>query len=247
MVLGAGHYGFTSGFKPVDVVLDEPPRYQITVNDTEPIFFYCGAPNSCIGYQMVGVINPNASTSLEKHKQVAADSSFMLLPGEDWPSEGDIPSGVAATSATSAPTSTSSAATVTATAAPSHGLSAGVIAGIAIGGSAVLLAAGVAIWFCGRISRRGQIPTPAAPAQEIHHGFVPTHGSMYGKPGHMSTVSGYSMPPQYHQEAMLSPTTGTPVDPMMGQQQPLMSSGAPSPNLAPAAPAYGHNHNNTNM
>lgn len=196
---------------------------------------------------MVGVINPNATTSLEKQKQLAGDSSFMLTPGEDWPSEGDIPSGAATSSAAPSATSTATVATVTATPVAHHGLGAGSIAGIAIGGAAVLLAAGVAVWFCGRQSRRGQTPVPVAPAQEIQPGFHPGHGSMYGKPSHMSTVSGYSMPPQYHQDGMRSPTVqGTPVDPMMGQQGPVMLSQAPSPNLGMAAPAYGPGHN-TNM
>lgn len=244
MVLGAGHYGFYSGFEPVDVVLDDPPKWQVEVNDTEPIFFYCGAPNSCIGFGMVGVINPNASTSLSKQKQLAEQSSFMLVPGEDWPSEGSIPSGVATSTTSSTPTATTAPATVTATplATASHNLGAGAIAGIAIGGAAVLLAAGVAIWFCGRQSRRNQMPPPGAPAQEVHPGYNPAVASMYGKPGHMSTVSGYSMPPGYDHPGMRSPTVPTPVDSMMGQQPPLLHSGGPSPNLRNASPVYGPNH-----
>lgn len=245
MVLGAGHYGFWSGFEPVDAVLDDPPSYRVTVNDTEPIFFYCGAPNSCIGYGMVGVINPNASTSLEHQRQLAEASTFSLVPGEDWPTEGSIPSGVATTSATPSATSSSSPATGTAVPSPSA-LSAGAIAGVAIGGAAVLLAAGVAVWFCGRQSRRSQAAAPGAPAQEINPGYVLPHASMYGKPGHMSTVSGYTMPPGYDHQGMRSPTMTsmpTPIDPMMGQQMHMIHSGAPSPNMQHAAPAYGSNAN----
>ena len=183
---------------------------------------------------MVGVINPNASTSLSKQRQLAEASTFALVPGEDWPSEADIPSGVA-TSSTATATSTAPA-TVTATpsSAPSHsGLGAGAIAGIAIGGAAVLLAAGVAVWFCGRQSRRQQAPAPGAPAQEVGYVPHPHTGSMYGKPGHMSTVSGYTMPPGYDHSM-----THTPVDPMMGQ---MMHSGAPSPNFQPVSPAVQQN------
>lgn len=241
MALGTGHYGFWSGWEPVDAVLDDPPKYQITVNDTEPIFFYCGAPNSCIGYGMVGAINPNASTSLENQRQLAEASTFALVPGEDWPSEGSIPSGVA-TSSTPSSTSSSGPATVTAVASSSHGLSSGAIAGIAIGGAAVLLAAGVAIWFCGRQSRRNQTP-PGAPAQEISTGYMPHH-SMYGKPGHMSTVSGYTMPPGYEHQGMMSPNmVPTPIDPLMGHQSQIMHSGAPSPNMQHDMPAFGSNAN----
>lgn len=244
-ILGVGHYGFFSGFHPVEAVLDNPPNWTVRVNDTEPIFYYCGAPNSCIGYGMVGVINPNASTSLEHQRQLAEQSTFMLLPGQDWPNEGSIPSGVATTSRSASPTATSAPATLTPTPAPSsHGLGGGAIAGIAIGGAAVLIAAGVAIWFCGRQSRR--TTQPAAPAQEA--AYPSMAGTMYAKPGHMSVVSGYTVPPGYEgQYGMRSPTmgtmtTGTPVDPMLGQQPYMMNSGSASPNLQPAAPAYGQNH-----
>lgn len=243
MVLGVGHYGFWSGWEPVDAVLDDPPQWSVRVNDTEPIFYYCGAPNSCIGYGMVGVINPNASTSLQHQRQLAEQSTFALVPGQDWPSEGAIPSGVATSSVSSTSTSPTAPATVTATPAPSSkGLGAGAIAGIAIGGAAVLLAAGVAVWFCGRQSRRNSAPTPAAPAHEVSHAYNPAMASMYGKPGHMSMVSGYSMPPGYDQHGMRSPSMPTPVDPMMGQQPPLMHSGSASPNLHSTTPVYGHNH-----
>lgn len=242
-VLGAGHYGFWSGFEPVDAVSDDPPIYQVTVNDTEAIFFYCGAPNSCIGYGMVGVINPNSSTSLEHQRQVAESSTFSLVPGEDWPSEGSIPSEVATTSAT--PAATSGTSPATGTPVPSSSvLSVGAIAGIAIGGAAVLLAAGVAIWFCGRQSRRIQTPTPGAPAQEINGGYVAPHASMYGKPEHMSTMSGYSLPPGYDRRGMQSPSMTsmpTPIDRMTGQQVHMMHSGAPSPNMQYAAPACAPN------
>ena len=53
-----GKQGFFSGFNPVDAVLSDPPSFQVRVNDTEPIFFYCSAQGSCIDWQMVGVINP---------------------------------------------------------------------------------------------------------------------------------------------------------------------------------------------
>lgn len=195
---------------------------------------------------MVGVINPNASTSLEHQRQLAEASTFGLVPGEDWPSEGSVPSGVSTTSATPSATSSPPPATVTAVPPSDNGLSVGAIAGIAIGGAAVLLAAGVALWFCGRQSRRSQTPPPGAPAQVTNTSFMPAHGPTYDKPGHMSTVSGYTMPPGYEHQGMRSPTMTsmhTPVDPMMGQHPQMMHSGLPSPNLQHAAPAYGQNAN----
>jgi hypothetical protein len=50
--------GFFSGFQPVNLTLESQlPTWSVTVNDTEPIFYYCGAPSSCQS-GMIGVINP---------------------------------------------------------------------------------------------------------------------------------------------------------------------------------------------
>lgn len=78
---GFGKTGFFSGFHPVDKVLDIPPKYSIRINDTEPIFFYCSAPGSCITYGMVGGINLNSSMSIDKQRTLAMDSTYMLQPG----------------------------------------------------------------------------------------------------------------------------------------------------------------------
>lgn len=74
----AGRVGFWSGFFPVELVLTDvrfcislfrsqltqyflqPPEFQVAVNDTEPIFFYCSAPGACF-QGMVGVVNPVSS------------------------------------------------------------------------------------------------------------------------------------------------------------------------------------------
>lgn len=180
---------------------------------------------------MIGSINPNTSTSTVRQKQLAQNSTFMLNPGEKWPDEGSIPSGVATTTSSPAPTAPVITPTVTATPAPKAGLGTGAIAGIAIGGAAVLIMAGAAIWYCGRQSRKSPAPAPAAPA-EYHHGY-PASPNMY-KPGHASQVSAYGMPPGYDPR---SPTMSTPVDPRM------MHSGSTSPNLS--TPAY--NQYNPNM
>jgi hypothetical protein len=55
--------------------MSQPPKWNLTINDTSPIFFYCSAPGSCIDYQMVGAINPVSRLRL---------SSIPLL---DLPSE----------------------------------------------------------------------------------------------------------------------------------------------------------------
>lgn len=80
--LATDKVGFFSGFFPLDAILDDPPKWRIRINDTDPIFYYCSAPGSCITYAMIGVINPNATTSLEVQRNEAEKSTFMLQPGE---------------------------------------------------------------------------------------------------------------------------------------------------------------------
>ncbi|OJD31543.1 extracellular serine-rich protein [Diplodia corticola] len=144
---GVGKTGFYSGFNPVDVILDDPPSYTVQINDTDPIFFYCSAPGSCINYEMVGVINPNKSTSLEVQKQKAGASSFSLSPGEKFPDEAassSVLSGVASATATSKATGTAAAG------GHSSSLSGGAIAGIVIGIIAVVAIMAALFFFVGR-------------------------------------------------------------------------------------------------
>ncbi|KIW69273.1 hypothetical protein PV04_05156 [Phialophora macrospora] len=218
---GIGKVGFYSGFHPVDAILSNPPRWTLQIKDSDPIFFYCGAPNSCIGYQMVGVINPNASVSLEIQKEYAANSSFMLLPGEPWPDESNPYETTSTSTATAiyttsltatwSPTPTTASTSVsappaTATSEPSEShsskLSTGAIAGIAIGGAAVVLAAAGLLFFCGRRSRRqakSQQPTgPATPA------MGPTHPPAYVPP---PANYGYMSPSNKHMSMTAMPVT----------------------------------------
>ncbi|KAF2146015.1 uncharacterized protein K452DRAFT_315280 [Aplosporella prunicola CBS 121167] len=143
---GADKVEFFSGFQPVDAILDDPPTYTIRINDSLPIFFYCSAPGSCINYQMVGVINPNKSVSLDAHKQRAAKSSFMLNPGEKFPDE-------AASSSALAPQSSVTSPTTSALPGSEHedkGLSGGAIAGIVIGAVAAIAVLAALFFFVGR-------------------------------------------------------------------------------------------------
>lgn len=43
-------------------ILSQTARFRVRVNDTGPIFYYCGAPGYCVDWQMVGVINPVSFT-----------------------------------------------------------------------------------------------------------------------------------------------------------------------------------------
>ena len=156
---GVDKVGFFSGFKPVDAILSDPPKYTIRINDTSPVFYYCSAPGSCINYAMVGVINPNASTSLATQQMLARNSTFMLQPGEPWPSESDDPF----------PTSTSGSPAISTPAQPvttshsSSGVHPGAIAGIVIGVTALALLAAVLLYRCGPNSRNSR------PASEVHY------------------------------------------------------------------------------
>ncbi|KAF2489414.1 hypothetical protein BU16DRAFT_421240, partial [Lophium mytilinum] len=95
---GKGKVGFFSGFHPVDAILSSPPKWTLRINDSNPIFFYCSAVGSCIDYGMVGVINPNATTSLTTQRDLALNSSYMLQPGDPFPPESSSPTSLSSPS-----------------------------------------------------------------------------------------------------------------------------------------------------
>jgi hypothetical protein len=202
---GVDKVGFFSGFHPVDAILLDPPKFTIKINDTSPIFFYCSAPGSCIGYGMVGAINPNATTSLVTQRELAMKSTFMLEPGEPWPSEG-----AADPFTTTATAAVTTVATSTATSQPnytelagetkkSHTLSTGAIAGIAIGGVAIALIVAALLYLCGRRSRRNKHELLA---QHPYSPRVPQYAPQIPEPKtQMATYSGverFSVPPLSH-------------------------------------------------
>lgn len=143
---GPSRQGFFSEFHPVKNVLDKPPTFQVRVNDLEPILYYCSAPGSCITYGMVGGVNLNSSMSIDTQMELAKKSTYMLQPGEEFPPEAPLPSGLS---------SASSSATASNTAAPASGnsptLSKGAIAGIAVAGAVALLLGALLFFYCGRI------------------------------------------------------------------------------------------------
>lgn len=55
---GPNRVGFFSGYLDTNVYASDGPKFRVRVNDTEPIFYYCSAPGSCITHGMLGVINP---------------------------------------------------------------------------------------------------------------------------------------------------------------------------------------------
>ncbi|KEQ60164.1 uncharacterized protein M437DRAFT_55190 [Aureobasidium melanogenum CBS 110374] len=111
----------------------DKPTWNLTINDTAPIFYYCSRWNSCLKEHMIGSINQNATYSLQAQLNSINSSDIMLQPGEAIPEEGGTPS---------------SSATPT----PHHSvtLSGGAIAGIAVAGVVVLALACALFWFVGR-------------------------------------------------------------------------------------------------
>jgi plastocyanin len=159
-----GQGGFFSG--TMNATSTYNPVWNLTVNDTSPIFFYCGAPGSCVGHAMLGAINPIAETPVLTQMALAKEADYQRLPGQDLPQEAFLSLSSLAQSATtvtvtagqtSMPVSTTSAAaastsTTAATApVPSHsGLTTGAIAGIAVGGVIILALAAGLFYFFGR-------------------------------------------------------------------------------------------------
>ena len=185
--INPGKIGFFSGFQPVDANLNKPPKFSVRINDTNPVFYYCTAPGSCIGQGMVGVINPAANTSLVVQRQFARNSSYMLQPGEPVPAEGggstENPNEYSSTASGTATATTGTVAAATSSAAPAaathhSSLGGGAIAGIAIGAAAVALLAAALIYMCGRNSRRrSATPPPGQPPMGEGGPYDPSRGS----------------------------------------------------------------------
>ncbi|KAF4997585.1 hypothetical protein FGRMN_3790 [Fusarium graminum] len=194
--------GFSSGPEPVKAITDDAPRYRVRVNDTKPIFFYCGAPGSCVRYHMMGVINPwqSKKQNLNGWLKKADDVDFQLTPGEPFPKE----SGFISSTASALPTSTASVTSESTTSTtvnenssssghPDHnGLDGGVIAGIVIGSVAVLGIIIGAIYLCGRRGGFNDAYRKRFGAHDMPsglHGAPPVSEVEVGSPN--STLPGY--------------------------------------------------------
>lgn len=167
--------GFFTDLQWLD--LGEHSYFNITVNDTAPIFFYCAAPGSCIDKHMVGAINANSTHTLELQIQAAQKADYQLEVGDPLPNE--------ATSTllggpTSAPTHSSSGG-------GSH-LSGGAIAGIVIGGVAFLVICAALFFYVGRFKSLKEVmkrqdgnangtSTPGPEMGYMSHDQVPRYGS----------------------------------------------------------------------
>lgn len=127
-------------------------HWNLTINSTEPIFYYCAAPDSCKGKHMVGVINPNTTQTLDAQMLAAARADFQVAPGEPIPREG---SGLEQASAQR----------------PSK-LSTGDIVGIAVGCVAFLIICALLLWYAVRQRwLNGELP-PEASITTTNQSFV---------------------------------------------------------------------------
>ncbi|KAH6984828.1 hypothetical protein BKA56DRAFT_671293 [Ilyonectria sp. MPI-CAGE-AT-0026] len=146
--IGTDRTGFSSGSQTVQAITDDGPRFRVRVNNTDPIFFYCGAPGSCVRYHMMGVINPSKNETLDEWLTKADDVDYQLTPGEPWPTEEGFVTPTDAASSETGGASNDNSDTDN-NQGGTH-LGAGAIAGIAIGGVAVLLLGGAMVYLCGR-------------------------------------------------------------------------------------------------
>ncbi|KAF2643602.1 hypothetical protein P280DRAFT_515993 [Massarina eburnea CBS 473.64] len=191
--------GFFSGFLSHEPGNGEIPTWKVRVNNTDPIYFYCSALNSCNKYKMIGIINPSPETDFQKQAGKIQDSTPVHQPGDKVPPEG---------SPSSTPTSTS---TPTAPAKPpAHHLvlPLAAIIGISVGGFVVLVLAAALFFFVGRSKslkeearrREATVTRQTFPSAQTSPSYnpPPVSPSIYtdngsGLPGYEKTAA-----PEYH-------------------------------------------------
>ncbi|OHE96936.1 extracellular serine-rich protein [Colletotrichum orchidophilum] len=256
-----GREGFYSGNQSVKAITNDMPRYRVLVNDTLPIFYYCGAPGSCYKEKMIGVINENSTQTLDKQLEAALPLTTQILPGEPFPTESDAPK------ATNGGSSSSDNSAVINN--YHHSVTGGQIAGIIIGSLAFLLLGGLLVYLCGRrgginrayrrTSTAYRVPYPPSSQPtitEINYSMQPKSPATQGwRSSHYSAFSGpyrdHATPTAQFSPQLSPQPTGFP-HPVNGMQtyfDPRISSVAPSdvaeapdnqappPVAAPAAPA----------
>ncbi|KAF7186069.1 hypothetical protein HII31_12596, partial [Pseudocercospora fuligena] len=164
-----GEEGFHSGFFPVTDPDAAPPTWNLTVtNNTDPIFFYCGAPGSCYGKGMLGAINANSETNVSAQIELAKASRYGLQFGDTM------------APAASASMTALAAEVLTGDEEHSHTLSTGAIVGIAVGGAAGIALLGALLFFLRRNRKlkkqlRASQAVPVAwmpPEMQQHHDHI---------------------------------------------------------------------------
>jgi len=214
---GMDKVGFWSTTQWVNTT-EELTHWNLTINSTEPIFFYCAAPQSCIEKHMVGVINPNDTQTLDAQIQSAETADFQVAPGQPIPSEATSTTFVNAPTAT--PSTSTSSAPTPAPSGGSHKLSGGAIAGIVIGAIAFLAICAALFYFVGRSKSLKEVlkrqDATVKPNQPDTHQSMTTYGAGgLASPGFSQNQSsgfpsptpysspndgyGFNSPPQYGQ------------------------------------------------
>ncbi|KAF2491544.1 hypothetical protein BU16DRAFT_121449 [Lophium mytilinum] len=222
---------FFSGNHPMQAA-DAVQTWNLTVNSTEPVFFYCSALESCNKQGMLGVINSNDTMTLDHQRKLALEANTVQLsPGDPIPAEASATivhsaSSAAPTSATSVPP----LPTQPAESSDHHhsSLGGGAIAGIAIGGVVVILICGLLFFYMGRtkslkdVLKRNSATVPMSnnpqdpnfpaygymPQQqnEYRQSHLPPYGSPYtGPPSEAPGSPGY-VAAEYERREMASPT-----------------------------------------
>lgn len=152
---------------------------------------------------MIGVINPNATQTLDVQLEYTMNTTTQVVPGDPLPSE------TAKGSSGATPTSGASSGS-DGHSHSSASLSAGAIAGIAIGGAVVVLIAATLLYLCGR---RGGLDK--AYNRQSRHAMAPAMGEVKYNPGAKSpgqetfATTTYSVTPsndpyQHHQGHSMS-------------------------------------------
>jgi len=70
---------FWSGFMPVNSTSGNLPTFSITIEDTDPKWFYCATGKHCQA-GMVGVINPPPEKSIDQYRSAAAGVANTVVP-----------------------------------------------------------------------------------------------------------------------------------------------------------------------
>ncbi|KAI9651029.1 hypothetical protein NHQ30_001066 [Ciborinia camelliae] len=181
---GAGKVGFWSGFEPIAIVSNDPPIFNLIINDTEPIFFYCSAPGACQD-GMIGVINANETQTFNVQLAYAENSTLEFSPNEYFPAE---------TSRTATGASATAASALDSGVTSSHkAFPPGAIAGIVIGAVAVIVLAGALFYMCGRHKTMKEVfHNGTSNGPQTNNAFDNNHNSYMSQGG--NTVSDANYP-----------------------------------------------------
>ena len=106
------------------------PTWNLTINTTDPTYYYCSKTDSCLKEHMIGVINPNSTWTFSAQNASIDTAKIMLQPGQPIPAEGSS-------------TSTSHASS----------LSSAAIAGIAVAAAVVVALSCAILWLLKRQKR----------------------------------------------------------------------------------------------